>query len=159
LIWGIVTGTIIGGILILNVKSQPSTRKEFGIDLLVNLTWAGIAYGMIDALLLNIMPVLAIHVGLSQYGWTSSWTGKFAFGLTALAASLWITLAYHAGYKEFRNRSMAMVLFGNTIITLAYLISGNPLGALIAHTVMHMAAVLQGPETTLQLPPHADQPI
>ena len=40
------------------------------------------------------------------------------------------------------------------LITLAFLLSGNPLGSLISHTTMHLAAVLQGPETTIQLPPH-----
>lgn len=35
-----------------------------------------------------------------------------------------------------------------------FLLSGNPFGSLISHTVMHLAAVLQGPETTIQLPPH-----
>jgi hypothetical protein len=39
-------------------------------------------------------------------------------------------------------------------MTLAFLLSGNPLGALISHPAMHVAAVLRGPETTIQLPPH-----
>jgi hypothetical protein len=71
-----------------------------------------------------------------------------------LAASLLVTLAYHLGYPEFRSRKVGLVLVGNALITLAYLLSANPLGALISHTVMHLAAVIQGPETTIQLPPH-----
>jgi hypothetical protein len=60
------------------------------------------------------------------------------------------------GYKEFRNKSVGLVLVGNTLITLAYLLSTNPLGAILSHTAMHVAAVIQGPETTIQLPPHRE---
>jgi hypothetical protein len=157
--WGVVAGVITGAILIMNVRSQPATREATGVKLLVNLVWEGLAYGIMDGLLLNVMPVLALQMGFSGAAWTSTWLGKLGFGLMALGASLWITLAYHAGYREFRDKSMLKVLFGNAIITLAYLVSANPLGSLIAHAVMHLAAVLRGPETTLQLPPHVQQPV
>jgi hypothetical protein len=58
------------------------------------------------------------------------------------------------GYAEFRNKSVGLILVGNAVITLAYLVSANPLGAILSHTVMHVAAIIQCPETTLQLPPH-----
>jgi hypothetical protein len=74
--------------------------------------------------------------------------------MIGLFASLLVTLAYHLGYFEFRNKSVGLVLVGNTLITLAFLLSGNPFGSIISHTAMHVAAVLQGPETTIQLPPH-----
>jgi hypothetical protein len=57
-----------------------------------------------------------------------------------------------------RNMTVVLVLCGNATITLAYLLSGNPLGAVISHIVMHLAAVVQGPETTTQLPPHREHP-
>jgi hypothetical protein len=53
------------------------------------------------------------------------------------------------GYAEFRNKSVGLVLVGNAVITLAYLVSANSLGAILSHTVMHVAAVIHGPETTL----------
>jgi hypothetical protein len=58
------------------------------------------------------------------------------------------------GYPEFRNKSVTRALVGNSVITLAFILSGNPLGSIIGHAVMHVAAVLQGAETTAQLPPH-----
>jgi hypothetical protein len=159
LLWGVVAGIITGALMILNVRSQPATREATGGELLLNLVWAGLAYGIMDGLLLNVFPVLALQMGLSGAGWLSTWLGKLGFGLIALGASVWITLTYHAGYEEFRGSNMVKVLFGNALISLAYLVSGNPLGALIAHSVMHLAAVIQGPETTLQLPPHIQQPV
>jgi hypothetical protein len=107
-----------------------------------------------DALFLNVMPVAAVWTGFSNVGWTATWPGQIALGLLALLASLFVTLLYHLGYREFRNRKVVMVLVGNSLITLAYLVSANPLGALVSHVAMHVAAVFRGPETVLQLPPH-----
>jgi hypothetical protein len=46
------------------------------------------------------------------------------------------------------------VVVGNAIITSSYLLTGSPLAAILFHVAMHVAAVLHGMETTLQLPPH-----
>lgn len=152
--WGILAGALIGAVTIANVRSQPASRESSGGKLVVDLAWFGLTYGLIDALFLNVMPVLAVWQGLTVLGWEGTWAHTLAVGAFALLASLTVTLAYHVGYPEFRNRSVGLVLLGNGLITLAFLLSGNPLGAIVAHVVMHMAAVLRGPETTLQLPPH-----
>ena len=78
--------------------------------------------------------------------------GKALRGPHRLLASLLVIFAYHLGYPEFRNQKVAVVLVGNNFITLAFLLSGSPPGALLSHAVMHLEAVLQGPETTIQLP-------
>jgi hypothetical protein len=122
--------------------------------LLLDVLWVGLGYGAMDALLLNVMPVVAVWYGFSAAGWTVNWPGKISVGALALLASLLVTLLYHVGYPEFRNRKVALVLVGNALITLAYLVSANPLGAVVSHVVMHVAAVLRGPETMIQLPPH-----
>lgn len=153
-IWGLIAGVIVGAFLVNNVRSQPSSQQSTGSDLALDIGWLGLAYGIIDALFLNVMPVLAVWLSFSQIGWEGSWFGKIGVGILALFASLLVTLTYHLGYTEFRNRSVGLVLVGNTLITLAYLLSANPLGAILSHTAMHVAAVIQGPETTIQLPPH-----
>lgn len=152
--WGILAGALIGVVTIANVRSQPASRESSGGKLVVDLAWFGLAYGLIDALFLNVMPVLAVWQGLTVLGWEGRWAHTLAVGAFALLASLTVTVAYHVGYPEFRNRSVGLVLVGNGLMTLAFLLSGNPLGAIGAHVVMHLAAVLRGPETTLQLPPH-----
>ena len=153
-IWGIITGVIVGAFLVNNVRSQPASRQSKGGDLILDIAWLGLAYGIIDALFLNVMPVLAVWCALSQVEWAGSWSGKIGVGILALFASLWVTFTYHVGYSEFRNKSVGLVLVGNALITLAYLLSTNPIGAILSHTVMHIAATIQGPETTIQLPPH-----
>jgi hypothetical protein len=152
--WGILAGGLLSIYLIKTVRAQPATRQSYGAELIVDMAWAGLAYGMVDALFLNIMPVLAVWIGATQFAWATTLAGKIGVGCMALIASLLVTLTYHLGYPEFRNKRVAMVLLGNSLITLAFLLSGNPLGSLISHTAMHLAAVLQGPETTIQLPPH-----
>jgi hypothetical protein len=153
-IWGVIAGVIVGAFLVNNVRSQPASRQSTGRDLALDIAWLGLAYGTIDAMFLNVMPVLAVWAGFSQVTWADSWLGKIGVGTVALFASLLVTLTYHVGYSEFRNRSVALVLVGNALITLAYLLSTNPIGAILSHTVMHVAATVQGPETTIQLPPH-----
>lgn len=153
-LWGTLAGTLVSILLVKTVRAQPLSRQSSGMDLLVDTGWAGLVYGMVDALFLNVIPVVAVWLGASSFGWAATPLGKITVGAAGLAASLLVTLAYHLGYPEFRNQTVGMVLVGNCIITLAFLLSGGPLGSLISHTVMHIAAVLQGAETTIQLPPH-----
>jgi hypothetical protein len=79
---------------------------------------------------------------------------RLSWGVVALAASLLVTALYHLGFAEFRGPELLQPLLGNGIITAGYLLTGSPLTSLIAHTLMHIAAVLHGMETTMQLPPH-----
>jgi hypothetical protein len=151
---GLLVGGLVSVFLVRSVRAAPPSRPSQGGKLALDLVWLGLVYGGLDALFLNVMPVLAVEYGLAEAAWTAPPLGRFAAGSLALAASLLVTLTYHLGYPEFRNRKVGLVLVGNALITLAYLLSGNPLGALISHTVMHLAAVFQGPETTIQLPPH-----
>ncbi|MGD8626097.1 MAG: hypothetical protein PVF47_10935 [Anaerolineae bacterium] len=156
--WGLIAGVIVGVFLVKNVMSQPASARSTGAGLLFDVLWVGLGYGAMDALFLNVMPVVVVWTGFSEAGWTAFWSGKIATGAIALLASLLVTLSYHLGYPEFRNRKVSMVLIGNTLITLAYLVSANPLGAVVSHATMHVAAVFRGPETMLQLPPHYPVP-
>jgi hypothetical protein len=150
---GLIAFIIIGAFLVRNVWSQPYTRKEGDNWFIADLLWYGLAYGIIDGLLLNVLPVVTVaKFGISGYD-PGLWS-MILSGLTGITASLIVTLFYHMGYKEFRNRSVLKVLLGNALITLAFIVSGNPIAAVLCHATMHVAAVIRGPETTLQLPPH-----
>ena len=153
-VWGIIIGVLVSILLIRNVRSQPRSLQINGAGLVLDLTWAGLIYGFTDGLFLSVMPVLAMSVGLAQLGWSATFIGRLGVGVFGLLASLVVAFAYHLGYPEFWGAKMRYVFIGNGIITLAFLVSGNPLASLISHLVMHMAAVLQGAETTVQLPPH-----
>ncbi|MDL1945033.1 hypothetical protein FBQ99_22180 [Chloroflexi bacterium CFX2] len=152
--WGILAGGLVSIFLVKTVRSQPLSRQSNGAGVVFDLLWAGLVYGMVDALFLNVMPVLAVWIGTSQFDWAGTVAGKIAVSAAGLFASILVTLTYHLGYPEFRNKRVMLVLAGNSLITLAFLLSGSPWGSIISHTAMHVAAVLQGAETTIQLPPH-----
>jgi len=152
--WGLFASIIAGAFLVKNVISQPYSQTVKGLPFYVDIIWFGIAYGIIDGLLLNVMPVVIVLNIFSEYYFFGNLSGQILIGVIALVASLLVTLFYHLGYPEFRNKSVLFVLLGNTIITLTFILSGNPLAAVLTHMIMHVAAVFRGPETTIQLPPH-----
>jgi hypothetical protein len=147
-------GTAAASFLLLrNIAGQPSSAMPEGGQLLLALAWVGLVYGVIDGLLLNVFPVLAVQ-GVSFFESHPAPQTRIARGALALAASLIITVIYHLGYTEFHGTAIVSVMIGNAIITSAYLFTGSPFAAVAAHVIMHTAAVLHGMETTLQLPPH-----
>lgn len=140
-------------LLMYNIMGHPASAVPEGAELVGTLIWVGLMYGSIDGLLLNVMPVLAVQRAWS--GETSpSRKGRLIRGIIALAASIFVTVAYHLGYTEFHGPALLMVIVGNTIITSAYLLTGSPIVAIVTHVIMHIAAIVRGMETTLQLPPH-----
>jgi hypothetical protein len=153
-VWGIVGAAVVGFLMVRNVLSQPASTTLDGAKLVSSLAWFGVVYGTLDGLFLSVMPVMATWQLASHLGWTRGWLGQAAVGLLALGASALITTAYHLGYPEFRGIGVMMPVLGNSIMSLGYVVTGNPLAAVASHVVMHLAAVLHGMETTIQLPPH-----
>lgn len=153
-LWGVVGALLAGAFVVKNVLSQPPYPRPAGAELLFDLVWLGAVYGTVDALLLSVMPILATWQAFSGLGWTGSWPGKLAAGGLALAASLLVTVFYHLGYPEFRGSEVVAPVIGNGSLSLAYLLTTNPISAVAGHIAMHSAAVLHGLETTVQLPPH-----
>jgi hypothetical protein len=153
-IWGIVAGVVVGVYLVFNVRSQPASQESRGAALAGEVLWSGFLYGLMDGIFLSVMPVVAIWAGAAQFSWATTFLGKVLVGFIGLIASLFVSVTYHLGYTEFHSGRIKFAVIGPGLITLAYLLSANPLGSMISHSAMHIAAVLRGPETTVQLPPH-----
>jgi hypothetical protein len=152
--WGLLGAVIAGTFVIRNVFSQPSSKRSTGLDLLIDITWPGLVYGLTDALLLSVLPILAIRIALTDPVWTHTWYGKLGFGIIGLVASFFVTTAYHLGYPEFRGKKVLWPNIGNGVLSLAFILTLNPLAAILPHMAMHVAAMLHGKETTGQVPPH-----
>jgi hypothetical protein len=150
---GLVAGVVLGLVLIRGVRMQPSSAAPSGGALMTGIAWFGLIYGMADAVLLNVVPV---HIVLASKpdGPVGSGGGTLKASAAALAASLLVTAAYHLGFAEFRGPTLLQPLIGNAIVTAGYLASGSPLAAIVSHVIMHVAAVVHGMESTVQLPPH-----
>jgi uncharacterized membrane protein YgcG len=151
---GLLGAAVVTVPLVKNVLSQPSTPRRTGPGFLLDLLWTGVVYGLVDALLLSVLPILAVTTAFSGAAWTVGWAGKLGLGALALLASAVVTAAYHLGYPEFRGPPVVGAVVGNGIMSLAYLITGNPLAAALPHVVMHLVALVHGRESTFQLPPH-----
>ncbi len=152
--WGLLGAVIAGALVIKNVYSQPPSEKSKGIGFLIDITWPGMTYGLTDALLLSVLPVLSINLALEGSPIAELWYGKIGIGILALLASFLITTAYHLGYPEFRGKKVIWANVGNGILSLAYILTLNPLAAILPHMAMHVAAMIHGKDTTGQVPPH-----
>jgi hypothetical protein len=145
---------VASAVLVRNVIGQPASAVLEGGALVMAIAWLGVVYGVVDALLLNVLPVLVVQGPAFVHERAVPWHERAGRGALALAASLAVTAAYHLGFTEFQGPALKSALIGNAIITATGLLAGSPLAAVAAHAVMHVAAVLHGAETTLQLPPH-----
>jgi hypothetical protein len=154
-VWGVVGAVLVGAFVVRNIFSQPASARAAGFSLAFDLLWSGVVYGLIDALLLSVLPVLATWQAFSVLGWTTNWSGKIAVGALAFLASLFVTVCYHLGYPEYRVQGGVVgPTIGNGIMTLGYLLTTNPITAIASHMAMHIAGVLHGPASVMQLPPH-----
>jgi hypothetical protein len=154
-VWGVAGAAIVGAFLVRNILAQPASARAAGLPLAFDLLWSGVVYGMMDALLLSVLPVLATWGAFSALGWTAHWPGKMAAGAIAIVASLLITACYHLGFPEYRVQGGIFgPTIGNGVMTLGYLLTNNPIAAILSHIAMHIAGVLHGPASVMQLPPH-----
>ena len=163
-IWGLIGAVVSGALLIVLVARQAgrskspilaSTPRPEGLHLVGALLWESVVYGIAEAILLSVLPALITWQAFSAYGWTSSWIGVVFAGLFALVASLFIIVVHHLGYREFRGPQVAGAAVACGILTLAYLLTMNPLAAMGGHIILHAGAVLRGAE----LPPHQEKNI
>ena len=152
--WGVVGGVLVGIFAVQSVVRQPLSSTPEGVELVIDLLWLGVVYGTVDGLLLSVLPVFAVWNALTRQGWTVHWPGRIGTGLLALLASMLVIAVYHLGYPEFRGHQVMFPVFGVSMMSLAYIATGNPISALISHIAMHITAVLYGLQTAMQLPPH-----
>src|ERR1051326_6073491 len=148
---GVTGAAVAGAFVVTNVLNQPVSTAPTGLELFGAILWLGVIYGTMDALLLSVLPMLATWQALSALGWTTGWPGRVGSGVLALCASLLVAAVYHLGYAEYRNPSVIGPLIGNGVMSVATLLTINPIAAIGAHIEMHTAAVLHGIDAAVQL--------
>lgn len=157
LIWGLIAAIPLSFFSVKSVLMQPAPPAPQGMELAFDIFWSGIVYGALDAIFLSVFPVYAMWQVLKIKGWTYNNNGlkwKAVAGASALAASLLMIVVYHLGYPELRGPQVIMVVLGVGVMSLAYIVTGNPTVAIISHIAMHISAVLHGAEGVSQLPPY-----
>lgn len=154
-IWAVIGTLLLGLFLVRNVLSQPASPRPTGLNLVVDILWSGIVYGGMDALYLSVLPVLATQQAFTALGWAEAIPGKILVVAIAMLLSLFVTTSYHWGFAEYHvPGGLVGPNVGNGIMSLGYLLTSNPLTAVFSHISMHIAGVLHGPASVMQLPPH-----
>jgi len=146
-------GVVAGALVIGRVLSEVTTPGPSGIRLACALIWRGTAYGAVDALLLTVFPCV-ITLGLLG-GNLSGAVRKLAYVVCSTILILTITTVYHLGFEQFRRDGLRAPLIGNTMISVPMLATTNPIGSVLAHASMHIAATTHAYETPTFLPPRS----
>lgn len=146
-------GVLVGAFVVARVLSEVATPGPGGIRLAVELVWRGAAYGAVDALLLTAFPCL-VTLGLLG-GSLRGATRKLAYVTCSMVLILTLTSVYHLGFAQFRRDGITAPLIGNTMISVPMLATANPIGAILAHASMHIAATTHAYETPVFLPPQS----
>ncbi len=151
---GALVAALVGAFLVFTVLHQPASTRPQALGLWGDILWLGVVYGAADGLLLSVLPVIAAWRACKELGWTTGLVGRIGAALLGIAASAFVSGAYHLGYAEFRGPALSKAILGNSIMSTGQVVAFSPIAAVGSHVVMHVAAVLHGAETTVQLPPH-----
>jgi hypothetical protein len=151
----LVVGAFSTAFVVWNVLGRTdSTPHPDGPYFAFEVAWRGALYGVVDALLLTALPV-AVAYGVMR-GRISGLVARAKFAVLAMGMIVTITAVYHLGYEQFREDGVGQPETGNTIISVPAIVSMNPLGSVVAHTSMHVAAAVHAYETDVFLPPQTD---
>lgn len=154
-LWTLGLGLAVAGALaVMVLRTEDATARPDGLELAGAVVWRGVVYGLADGLLLSVFPILAVFAAFAGTRLNDRLRGKLVIGAMALLASVVMTVAYHAGYPDFRSEKMAKPVTGDVVWSVPTLVTLNPLGSPIAHVGLHVGAVLHSYETDTFLPPH-----
>ena len=163
--WSLTTGVLVGLVVVRQIMILDGTPHPGGAFFVFELVWRGLVYGAVDALVLAVLPAVIAYAVLR--GNRNSWRRKLAFAGLVLVFSLLVSTAYHLGYSTYRGSELRKPLIGTVMWDVPAVLTGNPVGALVAHPMAHSTAVVHqyygGEETNQMLPPelsgsYADQP-
>ena len=154
--WSLLIGIPATAFVVANVLSRDSTPGPSGAYAAFEVAWRGVAYGVVDALLLTAFPAAIAFSVLA--GRVFGVRRRLMFAAVMLPMVLVITGAYHLGYEQFREDGIGPPEIGNTIISAPSLAAVSPAGSIVAHAAMHVTADIHAYETDIFLPPQTDAP-
>ena len=146
-------GAVAGAGLVAMVLSQAGTDHPDGWRFGFEILWRGLVYGSVDALTLFVFPAAVAY--LLMHGNRKGAKRKAGFAGLALLLSLLVSTSYHLGYPEYRDADLRSPLIGTIVANVPTALTGNPLGAVVAHPMVHVAAVVhqRNGGSTQMLPP------
>ena len=160
--WSLGAGALVAVAVVRQVMTQPGTPHPGGAYFGFEVVWRGLVYGVVDMLALVVFPAVVAYVVMR--GNRCGLRRKAGFAGLVLVLSLGVSAAYHLGYSTYRGSGLTKPLIGTAIMDVPAMLTGNPVGALIAHPAVHTAATVHqyygGDGTNHYLPPelNADYP-
>jgi hypothetical protein len=152
--WGLLVGILLGIPIVRNVFTEDATAHPDGLYFAFELVWRGALYGAADAILLTVFPCL---IALQVLGAPlRTWRRRLAYFGASLLMILTITATYHLGYAHYRDVGVGKPETGNALISVPMLLTTNPIGSIVDHSAMHVAAVAHNYEGETRLPPATD---
>jgi hypothetical protein len=151
----VLVGALAGAALAVGIFQQASTAHAEGWRFGFEIAWRGVVYGMVDAMTLYVFPAAVAYLLLR--GDRHSVARKAGFAGLAVVLSMFVTATYHLGYTEFRDQTIRHPEIGAVVANIPTALTGNPVGAVVTHTTMHVSAVIHQRDggTQHMLPPRA----
>ena len=150
--FSLVIGVAAAAFVVWSVLARiEATPRPAGLYFVFEMFWRGAVYGVVDALLLSAFPGL-VALGVMRSD-VAGPLRRTAYGMLTLILVLVVTVGYHVGYDELRDRDVVKPMLGNVVISIPMIATANPIGSIVAHTAMHLAAVMHAYESKDRLPP------
>jgi hypothetical protein len=151
-LWSLCIGAVVAVFLVVNVfRTEDATARPHGAYFVFELLWRGVGYGLVDTLLLTVVPFLVASTLL--HGHVGGLKGKLRFTALALPLVVVVTATYHLGYPQYREDGLSRPETGNVLISIPTFATANPAGSFVAHVSQHVAAVTHDYESRIFLPP------
>jgi hypothetical protein len=152
--WSLALGVVMTGVMVGGVLAEDGTDRPGGAYFVWELIWRGGLYGAVDALLLTAFPCVVVYAAMG--GRIEGWRRRVGYFAATLALVMTITATYHLGYEAYRTNGIGAPEKGNVLISVPALLTANPVGSILTHAGMHVAAVAHEYETEVRLPPQTD---
>jgi hypothetical protein len=150
--WSLALGIALAAFLVFNVfNTEDATARPGGLYFAFELLWRGVGYGVVDTLLLTVLPSLVAWTLL--HGRVGGLKGKLRFTALALPLVIVVTATYHLGYPQYREDGLGRPETGNVLISIPAFATANPIGSVVAHVSQHVAAVSHSYESEIFVPP------
>jgi hypothetical protein len=152
----LVIGAVVGATLAIGIFQQSGTAHAEGWRYGFEIAWRGLVYGSVDALTLFVFPAAVAY--LLMRGNRTGVRRRAGFAGLTLVLSMFVTATYHLGYTEFRDQTIRYPEIGAVMANIPTALTGNPVGAVVTHTTMHVSAVIHQRDGGAQhmLPPRVD---
>ena len=150
--WSLAIGAVLAVFLVVNVfNTEDATARPDGAYFAFELLWRGVGYGLVDTLLLTVVPCLVAFTVLR--GRVGGVKGKLRLTALALPLVILVTATYHLGYPQYREDGLGRPETGNLLISIPAFATANPVGSTVAHVAQHVAAVTHSYESRIFVPP------